>query len=222
MTWPPCHILSVFVGMAHYLPFLSVLTQNKTMEDKKRKVEGEGQEKNPTQYSTSYRPASSILYRVLDGTIRNQLIYNSTGMLLPGSDGLWTWGGFWFCVHFRRQHSCGKVMFLHVSVILSAEGMSGRHPLDGRPLGRHPPCQTPPGQTPLDQADTPKWRPLQRTLRILLDCIFVTWNDWNSFCLGVLCFAIEIWIDVIAIGSKFMYVCSDFLLQLFFLGIENL
>ena len=54
---------------------------------------------------------------------------------------------------YRPQRSCGKVMFLHLSVILSmAGGLAGRHPLDRHPPGRHPLAdrhppgrQTPPG-----------------------------------------------------------------------------
>ena len=89
-------------------------------------------------------------------------------------------------------------MFLHLSVILFTDGVvSGRHPpgqtppwadtslgrhplgrylpghtppwetpLGRYPLGRHPPRQTP-GQTPLRR------RPLQRTVRIILECIYV-------------------------------------------------
>ena len=62
------------------------------------------------------------------------------------------------CVNFYRpQSSCGKIMFLHVSVILSR----GRV-WQGR-------------QTPPWLADTPppKGRPLQRNVRILLECILV-------------------------------------------------
>ena len=43
----------------------------------------------------------------------------------------------------RPQRSCGKVMFLHLSVILFTKGL-GRHP----PV-RQSPGQTPPGQIPL-------------------------------------------------------------------------
>ena len=66
----------------------------------------------------------------------------------------------------------------------------GRYPLSRHPLGRHPradtPEQTPPWtdrQTPTHThtpteadtpwADTPSRRPLQRTVRILLECILV-------------------------------------------------
>ena len=52
-------------------------------------------------------------------------------------------------LNYNPQRSCGKVMFLHVSVILSTLGvwqadipLMGRHPLPGR-------------HTPLWQADTP-------------------------------------------------------------------
>ena len=42
-----------------------------------------------------------------------------------------------------HKQSCGKVMFLHLSMI----------------LGRHPPCRQPPGQTPLHpQEDTHPWK----------------------------------------------------------------
>ena len=64
---------------------------------------------------------------------------------------------------YRPQRSCGKVMFLHLSVILSmAGGLAGRHPL----ADRHPLPPPPAGRQPLG-------RPLQRTIRILLECIFV-------------------------------------------------
>ena len=57
---------------------------------------------------------------------------------------------------YRPQRSCGKVMFLHLSVILSMAGGVGR--------------QTPPW-TDTPQADTP-WR-TDTPIRILLECIFV-------------------------------------------------
>ena len=67
-----------------------------------------------------------------------------------------------------RQRSCGKVMFLHLSVILFTGG--GVHP-----PGRHPLTDTPPRQTlPSPWADTPPpldTQPLQRTVHILLKCI---------------------------------------------------
>ena len=44
------------------------------------------------------------------------------------------------------QRSCGKVMFLHLSVILFTEGVSDRPAWANTPLGSHPPQQTPPGQ----------------------------------------------------------------------------
>ena len=59
-----------------------------------------------------------------------------------------------------RKRSGGKVMFLHLSVILSTGVVSapvhaGIHPLGRHPTGRHPP--TPPGHTPL-QPDSPPGR----------------------------------------------------------------
>ena len=65
--------------------------------------------------------------------------------------------------YYRPQRSYGKVMFLHLPVILFTGGRlpTGRHPLGQTPpLGRHlpwadiPPGQTLPGKTP-PQADNP-------------------------------------------------------------------
>ena len=70
---------------------------------------------------------------------------------------------YWYCL----QHSCGKVMFSQVSVILFTGAMcipectGGDTPrADTPPPGRHlppdtPSGQTPPWQTPLPPADTP-------------------------------------------------------------------
>ena len=69
---------------------------------------------------------------------------------------------------YHPQRSCGKVMFLHMSVILSTGGCLAdtpwadtpdRHhwadtPPGQTPLARHPPGQTPPGQSP-PRTDTP-------------------------------------------------------------------
>ena len=85
-------------------------------------------------------------------------------------------------------------MFLHLSVILFTGGVSARHhPLADTPWtdtpGRHPPQvdtpwaetpprsrhplgRNPPKQTPLSM-QTPPRPPLQRTVRILLECILV-------------------------------------------------
>ena len=56
------------------------------------------------------------------------------------------------CCHcYRLQCSCGKVMFLHLSVILFTRRVSGRH-APGQTLPEQtPPGQTPPGQTPPGQ-----------------------------------------------------------------------
>ena len=76
---------------------------------------------------------------------------------------------------YHPQHSCGKLMFLHLSVTLStfcppqADNPLGQIPL---PLGRHPPGQTPPGRNPLGNPPHPKWPPKQ-ILYILLECILV-------------------------------------------------
>ena len=61
---------------------------------------------------------------------------------------------------YRPRRSCGKVMFLHLSVILFTVGVSGRHPSEQTPLEKthtpqadtpldtHPPGTHTPGQTP--------------------------------------------------------------------------
>ena len=83
--------------------------------------------------------------------------------------------------YYRPKRSCGKVMFLHLPVILFTGGCL-------RPLGRQtPPAQTPHGQTP-PWADTPCLvhagihTPLPRAcwdtvnkwaVRILLECVLV-------------------------------------------------
>ena len=70
---------------------------------------------------------------------------------------------------YRLQRSCGKVKFLHLSVILSTSECIPACTWADTPLGRHlPRADTPPGQTP-----PPSRRLLQRTVRILLECILV-------------------------------------------------
>ena len=73
-----------------------------------------------------------------------------------------------FCFCYHPQSSCGKVMFLHLSVILFTGGVSARHPPRQAP--------TPPHPLPFSR------RLLQRTVRILLECILVClwWNYCNS------------------------------------------
>ena len=55
-----------------------------------------------------------------------------------------------------RKRSCGKVMFLHLSVILFKGGVCPSACWNTHPWGRHPPVrhprQAPPGQTPPQQA----------------------------------------------------------------------
>ena len=97
---------------------------------------------------------------------------------------------------YRLQRSCCKVIFSQASVIpCMCWGVSGRHPAGqtpprqtapppradtpcADPPGRYPPPPTP-GQTPLPAADGR--RLLQRTVRILLECILV----FNSYGLCV-------------------------------------
>ena len=69
-------------------------------------------------------------------------------------------------------------MFLHVSVILSTGGLwqvdtswqAGRHPWQADPWQADPP---PPGKHPPPL----KGQPLQRTVRILLECILVLYSS---------------------------------------------
>ena len=68
--------------------------------------------------------------------------------------------------YYLLQRSCGKVMFTPVCDSVHGGGVSGRH----LPSGQTPPRQTPPC------AGTPQRRPLQRTVRILLECILVVFN----------------------------------------------
>ena len=103
-------------------------------------------------------------------------------------------------VHYRPQRSCGKAMFSQPCVKNSVHrGVGWRclpqcilgyttptpqadTPWADTPLGRqlprqtppsrHPPGRHPPGKHPLGY--TPPGRSLQWTVRILLECIFVT------------------------------------------------
>ena len=111
--------------------------------------------------------------------------------------------------HYRPQRSCGKVMFSQASVILSG-GVYGRQPPGKHPPGRIPPgrhpswADTSPRQTPPHPVHAgihtpylvhagihipcpvhagihaPLQRPLQRTVRILLECILVIEISWHK------------------------------------------
>ena len=89
----------------------------------------------------------------------------------------------WQFYFYRPQRNYGKVMFLHLSVILSTGGCLphtplGRHPPGRHPLGRHPTGQTlPPGQTL--QADTPT--PLADTpTQCMLGYTFLPSACWDT------------------------------------------
>ena len=76
---------------------------------------------------------------------------------------------------YRPQRSCAKVIFLHVSVILSTAG--GSAPLHA---GVYSP--RPKADTPLDQKQTPPWDTVnERPVRILLECILVYYNIAFAF-----------------------------------------
>ena len=70
------------------------------------------------------------------------------------------------CFITVRNSSCGKVMFSQACHSFHGQGVHplARHP----PQPDRPPWANTPGQTP------PPRRPLQRTVRILLECILVT------------------------------------------------
>ena len=71
--------------------------------------------------------------------------------------------------YYRPQRSCGKVMFLHPSVILSTGGV-----WQTPPRQTPPPADPPPGRHPtLGRHPRADRRPLQRTVRILLESILV-------------------------------------------------
>ena len=73
-----------------------------------------------------------------------------------------------FAHFYRPQQSCGKVMFLHLSVILFTEGLP-YPPLGRHPQGRQPPwANTSPAQCML--GDTVN----KRAVRILLECNLVS------------------------------------------------
>ena len=92
------------------------------------------------------------------------------------------WGALTY--YYRPQRSCGKVMFLHLSVSHSVHRVCVGQPPSGRhipactgadgPLGRHIPACTGAdiSQYALWQTLPPR-RPLQRTVRILMECILV-------------------------------------------------
>ena len=81
-----------------------------------------------------------------------------------------------FIFHYRSQRSCGKVMFLHLSLILFiGEGLCQGDPLDRDPLWTETPLnRDPPGQSPppdrdlLDRNPPPPPYGNERVVRILL------------------------------------------------------
>ena len=90
-------------------------------------------------------------------------------------------GRFAYCF-YRPQRSCGKVMFLHLSVILFTEGcltqcMLGYTPSLPSACWGNPQADTPLGRHSLQadtpRADTPSRWLLLRTVCILLECILV-------------------------------------------------
>ena len=88
-------------------------------------------------------------------------------------------------MQFITVRNSGKVMFLHLSLILfTGGGWGGVHPPGQTPprqthphptLGRHPQTNPPNGRHPhpLGRPPPSPRRPLQRTVRILLECILV-------------------------------------------------
>ena len=88
--------------------------------------------------------------------------------------GLCPFLAFLICYHYRPQPSCGKVMFLYLSLILSGGVYPSIHWGTDTPPGRHPSwADIPPGQTPPGRHPLPSRRLLQQTVRIILECILV-------------------------------------------------
>ena len=71
-------------------------------------------------------------------SVRFQKIYINAPVMNPGFP-----RGNIHLPNYRPHRSCGKVMFLHLSVILSTGGV-----YPSMHLGRHPPADTPPGRHP--------------------------------------------------------------------------
>ena len=92
---------------------------------------------------------------------------------------------------YRPHRSCGKVMFLHLSVILSTRVCVSQHALEQTPPPGQtslPPGRHPPGKTPLP----PSRRLLQRTVCILLECIVAhtvvaCGCDWKLLTMSLRC-----------------------------------
>ena len=89
-------------------------------------------------------------------------------------------------IYYRPQRSCGRIMFLHLSVILFTRG-SQTPPPGQTPPGKTPPRQTPPpgrhppGQTP-PQADTsPRQTPPGQTPPGDDHCSGRYTSYWNAF-----------------------------------------
>ena len=82
--------------------------------------------------------------------------------------------------HYRPQCSCGKVVFLQMSVC--SLGVSCPRPEQTPPESRQPREQTPPAADPPKSRHPPPLprRPLQWTVRILLECILVQNHKFNS------------------------------------------
>ena len=83
-------------------------------------------------------------------------------------------------IYYRPQRSCGKVMLLHLSVILSRGGAGADTTGGQTPSGSDTPWEQtpPPNSSPPPPADTPTQCMLgdtgsKRAVRILLECILV-------------------------------------------------
>ena len=89
------------------------------------------------------------------------------------------WNAFLFftpSTYYCPQHSFGKVMFLRTSVSHFVHGGRGKTP----PSRHHPLRQTPPDthpSCPVHAGIHAPRRPLQRTVRILLECFLVQRNN---------------------------------------------
>ena len=99
-----------------------------------------------------------------------------------------------FLHYYRPQQSCGKVMFLHLSVILSTGGAcmpphracppamhaslpctppATHAPCHAHPLAMHPPCNACPSATHAPDLGILRDVVNEQAVRILLECILV-------------------------------------------------
>ena len=92
--------------------------------------------------------------------------------------------------YYRLQRSCGKVMFLHLSVILSMGWMSATHP-----LGRYPSCAVHAGIRSTSGRYASYWNAFLLLIILVLSTMFYQvlnlhpWFYWGHLSVDVFCFS---------------------------------